>query len=285
MNKQIKYMTISMIANVFLCIFKIIFGIISNTRSLIADGIHSFSDLSTDIIAIVGSKISQKPADIEHPKGHGKVDYVTSLIISLFIIFIGLSLIKKCTANDNYIPDIKVSIIVVITIITKYFLSKFLIKKGKKINSMILITSGKESYTDVYSSILVLVVILLSQLHNKISFFKYCDIIGTITISFLILTVGFRLLKENLSFLIGRVEQDEKIISDIGHIIKNRNANFDYTGLTIFKLGTYYDVTFKILVDGDLTIKEGHDLMDDIEKDLLCSSYNIKYVTIHIEPK
>ncbi|MDD6878666.1 MAG: cation diffusion facilitator family transporter [bacterium] len=285
MNKQTKYMTISMIANVFLCIIKILFGVISNTKSLIADGIHSFSDLSTDIIAIIGCKLSNKPADDNHPKGHGKIEYITGLIISIFIMGVGISLIKNSIDKDNTIPNFYLSIVIIITIITKTFVSRLLIKKGKKLNSMILICSGKESYTDVYSSILVLIVVIISQFYKRIGILKYSDMIGSIIISILILIIGFKLFRDNLSLLIGEREQNEDIISNIERVIKDRNYDFSYKDLTVFKLGTYYDVTFKILVDGECSVREGHMLMDDIEKDLLNSKMNINYITIHIEPK
>ena len=85
MNKITKVLLVSSITNIFLSIIKIIFGFIGKCSSLIADGIHSLSDLSTDVIAIIGNKMSLKPADKEHPFGHGKTEYITSMIIGLII--------------------------------------------------------------------------------------------------------------------------------------------------------------------------------------------------------
>lgn len=284
MKKTTKYMLISLITNIFLCIFKILFGILTSTKSLIADGIHSLSDLVTDVIAIFGDRFSNKPADNGHPRGHGKIEYITSLIISLFILVLGFSILKNSFNKSNTIPSVYLLLVVLTTITVKYLVSHTLIKKGRELNNMILISSGKESYTDVYSSLLVLLVIVVSQFSNSIKILKYSDMVGSILIGILTLIMGTKLLIQSISLLIGEAEQDTKKNNMVKDIIMNRKQSFDLEECTLFKLGSYYEVVLKILVDGNLSIKEGHDLMDDIENDLLKSNLNIKYVNIHIEP-
>lgn len=284
MEKTTKYMLFSLVTNLVLSTLKIVFGIISKMKSMVADGIHSLSDLITDIIAIFGSKLSQKPADSGHPRGHGKIEYITGLIISLFIILLGVSIFKQSFNKSNTIPSVYLIIVVIITILAKFFLSRMLISKGKKINSMILISSGKESFTDVYSSLLVLIVIILSQFYKKFSFLKYSDMIGSILISILIIIMGLKLLFQNLSLLVGEAETDIIKLKQVKDVIKNRNDKFQIGKCTMYKIGSYYEITLTILVDGNMTIKNGHDLMDNIEKDLLESNLNIRYVMIHIEP-
>lgn len=284
MNKTTKYMMVSLMANCFLSMLKIIFGFISNTKSLIADGIHSFSDLITDIIAILGAYLAKKPADKTHKRGHGKIEYITSLVISIFIILLSKSILKSAFTSSQAIPSVYLLIVVSITIIIKYLVSSFLIKKGKELNNMILTSSGKESYTDVYSSTLVLIVIILSQFSSKLDFLKYADMIGTIIIGILIMIMGVKLFLENLSLLIGEVEQSNERINKVKAIINNRQEKFILSECTLFKLGSYYEVNLKILVNGSMSIKKGHNLMDDIEHDLLNSNMNINYVNIHIEP-
>ena len=279
-----KYMILSLIANLFLSIIKIIFGIIGSVKSLIADGIHSLSDLITDLVAIIGNHLSKKPADKGHPRGHGKIEYITSLIISCFIIVLGFSIFKNSFSNRITIPNIYVSIVVLITITVKYLVSSLLIKKGKEINSTILISSGSESYTDVFSSLLVLIVILLSQFYEKISLLKYSDIVGSILISILILITGGKLLLKSLSLLIGESERSKEKLSKVKQIINNRDNTFKLKECILYKYGSYYEIFIIILVDGNMTVRDGHKLMDDIENDLLKSDLKIKFVNIHIEP-
>lgn len=283
-DKTNKYMTVSLIANLFLSIIKIVFGLIGNVKSLIADGIHSLSDLITDFVAIIGNYLSKKPADIDHPRGHGKIEYITSLIISCFIIFLGFSIFKNCFSKRINIPNIYISLVVVITIIVKYFVSHLLIKKGKELNSTILVSSGSESYTDVYSSLLVLFVIVISQFYDRIKLLKYSDIVGSILISVLIFITGIKLLLQSLSLLIGESEKSKDKMLEVKKVIKNRSNKFKLKECIMYKYGSYYEVVLKILVDGNMTVRDGHKLMDDIENDLIKSSLKIKYVTIHIEP-
>ncbi len=283
-NNVAKYMKFSFIANFFLSLLKIVFGIISGVKSLLADGVHSLSDLTTDVVAIIGSKMSSKPADDNHPRGHGKIEYVTSLIISVFILFVSYSIVKNSLQGSNIIPNVYLSIVVVITIIIKYILSSFLINKGKKENSMILISSGKESFTDVFSSLVVLLALVVSQFYDKVPILKYSDLIASIIISIMIFIMGFRLLLQSLSLLVGESERSDEIRKKIKKIIKSREGKFLLKDYIIYKYGSYYEVIINILVDGNMTVREGHNLMDSIENDLLSSELNIEYVTIHIEP-
>ena len=283
MNKADKYMRTSFLCNLFLSVFKLVFGLVCNVRSLIADGIHSFSDLITDVVAILGAKISEKPADYSHPRGHGKVEYITGVIISFFIIFLSYEIFKS-SFDGNESPNKYLIIVVLITIIIKYLLSKYLITRGKKINSMILISSGKESLTDVLSSMVVLIAIVFSQFSNKFPVFKYSDIIASVIISILIFIMGVRVLSTNVTLLIGEGERSKEKKRKLERIINKREDKFILKDYVMYKLGSYYEVIIKILVDGNMTVRDGHKLMDDIDRDLLKSSLNIKYVTIHIEP-
>lgn len=283
MNKTDKYIRTSFLCNLFLSIFKLVFGIIYNVRSLIADGIHSFSDLIDDVIAIIGAKISQKPADYSHPRGHGKVEYITGVIISFFIIFLSYEIFKS-SFDGTVKPNKYLVIVVSITIIVKYLLSRYLITRGKKTNSMILISSGKESLTDVLSSTVVLIAIVFSQFSNKFPILKYSDITASIIISILIFITGIRVLFTNVSLLIGEGEHSKEKNKKLEKIINKREDKFILKDYTMYKLGSYYEVVIVIMVDGNMTVRDGHKLMDDIENDLLKSNLNIKYVTIHIEP-
>ena len=118
-NKVTKVMGVSIATNIFLSIVKIITGLIGKSSALIADGIHSFSDLSTDFIAIIGNYLSRKPADEKHPYGHGKIEYITSIIISLVILFLGSTIIYSSIQKDIAIPSMIVAIISFLTIALK----------------------------------------------------------------------------------------------------------------------------------------------------------------------
>ena len=200
----------SFLTNFFLSIFKIISGIIFHSSALIADGIHSFSDLVTDVVAIIGNTFSLKPADREHPYGHGNAEYLTSIVIGSIIIIIGLILIGSVVDKEIVIPNVLVVVVSFITIVVKMILSRYLIKKGIMHKNNILIASGKESSADVVSSIIVLISGILMQFTNTIEIFKYADIIASIIVGIFIIHTGFSILKENISQILGRREDDEE---------------------------------------------------------------------------
>ena len=131
MNYVTKTMIISVFTNIFLAVVKIVFGFLAHSSALIADGIHSFSDLSTDFFAILGNYLARKPADKEHPFGHGKIEYLTSIIIGTLVLIVGLGVIYNAANSEVTIPSAVVIVVTVITIILKYLLSMYVIKKGK----------------------------------------------------------------------------------------------------------------------------------------------------------
>ena len=161
MDRIMKVMISSIIVNTLLSLLKIIFGFISKSGALIADGIHSLSDLLTDFFAIFGNFMAKKPADLEHPYGHGKIEYLTSIGISLVILFLGFNIISSSANSKALSSSLIVIIVSVVTIIFKYLLSSYIIKKGYLYKNNILIASGKESKADVISSLVVFISAIL----------------------------------------------------------------------------------------------------------------------------
>ena len=279
-----KVMVISMITNIFLALLKVIFGFIGKSSALIADGIHSFSDLITDMCAIIGAKLSNKPADLKHPYGHGKLEYVTSIIISIIILVLGCSIISNSFNRKIVIPSIIVLIISVITIVVKLILSVFVIKMGKRHKNNILISSGYERSTDVISSIIVLMSAGLMLLSNKISFLKYSDIIATIIVGILIIRIGYTILKDNISIMLGEQETDEKYINKVKKIILKNKKVIEIDSLVLIKYGPYYKLIGEISMDSNTKLKDVHNTLDIIEDKIKTKDERIKYVTIHVNP-
>ena len=267
MSAVTKTMVVSMIVNVFLSLIKIISGILGSCNSLIADGIHSISDLSTDIIAIIGNKLSLKPADNKHPYGHGKIEYLTSLIISIVILFLGFSIIYNTINRQTVIPKVWVLIVSFITIISKYFLSSFIIKQGKRINSTILIASGYESRSDAVGSIGVFLSVIVMHLSSYINIFKYADKVATIIIAILIIKTGFNILKENIGLLLGEQLIDEDYLQKIKNIIYEEEDLKRIEFIKCMRSAEIPVIVLKEYVDlfsaGDETIKERRKLLEE----------------------
>ena len=281
MNKTTKVMLVSVVTNIFLAVIKIMTGILYTSSALVSDGIHSLSDLITDLVAIIGGHLALKPADKEHPYGHGKVEYLTSLAIGVMVMFVGGEVIYKGCTEEIFKPSIIVAFISLITILAKLMLSTFIIKKGKKYSNTILIASGKESRTDVLSSCVVLVSALIVQLGG---IFKYADAVASVIVGMFILFTGFRILKENVSNVLGEQVTDQKYIDKITNIIKEHEEIKEVKEMTIMKYGSVSSLNLTITMTGSTSLQEVHDYISHIEQDILDNCSHIKYVHTHVEP-
>ena len=223
MNQVFKTLIISFFVNCLLVVLKFTIGILTNTQVIIANAIQSFSDLITDIIAIFGNSISLKKEDVHHPKGYGKTEYITNLVMGIIIVMLGIVIIKNTMLEANTIIQIKLSIIVLVSIVIKYILYRYILNNSIKYNNNILKASSNESKADVASSICVLLVVIASLLGKYIKILQYIDKIGAFIISLFVLKTGFKMIQENLSLVIGEVEINEEILTQLRNIILENN--------------------------------------------------------------
>ncbi len=274
----------SFLVNFIISIFKILGAFFGNSKTLVADGVHSLSDMTTDIIGLIGSILSNKKPDDAHPFGHGKIEYITSILMSFLIISLGITTFFNAINGKILSPNKYAVIVLIIGIILKIILSSYLLKKGKELNSNIIKTNGTESRYDAYASSASLIFVLTSLIGKKYKIFSYADLIGGIIISLLTLKVGIKILKENLSSVIGEVETDETKINTVKEIIK-RNKNIKIRRITILKYGSYNQSYIDIFMKEDTPLKEVYKIEKKIKQDLKRSDLNIRYVTVNTKPK
>lgn len=254
----------AIIVNALLVTFKLIIGLISNSIAIVLDAINNLTDSLSSIITIIGIKLSSKAPDKEHPYGHGRIEYFTSIIIGMIILIAGFlslkesfkALIKPITPNHTMYTII----VVVAAIIAKLLLGTYVKKIGKKINSGTLIASGTDALFDAVISIGTLIsAILYMTLKINIE-----AIIGLL-ISLFILKVSIDILKETLNELIGtriNKELSTKITETINDY-KEVKGTYD---LLVHNYGpTRLIGSVKIEVDDKMTAKEIHALSKDIE--------------------
>ena len=284
MEKATKVLVKSLIVNILLTLTKFVFGIIYKSKVLVADGIHSLSDLATDIVSIYGSKLSLKPADNEHPYGHGKIEYLTSIVIGAVILALALSLLGNSLNAKNTIASNMVLYVTIFTILAKYLISRYILSKGVKYKSNLLIASGKESRSDVISSAIVIVTYFLSKLSSYSKIFLYSDTIGTFIIGLIILKTAYRILKENIVSILGESEQDEEYLDKIRKIILENSEVVNIEELNIIKYGHYYQANITINMDSDVTLEDACLVSNRIKKKLINKKTRISYAKISINP-
>jgi len=283
-SKITKVLIHSFITNIILSLIKIVSGIIGASGALVADGIHSLSDTITDVFAIIGHKLSMKPADKEHPFGHGKMEYLTCVVIGLVIMAMGVTIVYSGIFNEPVIPSVLTAVIGIIVIVAKLVLSRYILKRGKEYDSNILVASGKESLTDVISSVIVLVSILLAQLGKINSLFTYADMVAMVIVGILILKIAYNILRENFSNLLGKQVIDSTYIGELEKIILNESEIKGIESLIVLKYGPIYQVNLEVLMEENIVLKDAHDILDMLEEKLKKHDSKIQHIIIHVSP-
>ncbi len=269
------------IMNLILFILKLIVGILSNSISIIGDAINNLTDMGSSIISFIGFKLSSKPADKEHPYGHQRIEYITSFIISIIIIVVGIELLSTSISkiiNKEVVSYNTVTIIIlIVSIFLKLYLSFFNKVIGKKINSMTLIAASKDALNDVISTFVILVSALVSI------FFKInIDGIMGVLVSLFILYSGIVLVKETIDPLIGE-KVDPNLVSEILKEIENNDNIIGYHDLMCHSYGpTKIFMSIHAEVDSSKNILFLHEVIDQIEYEIK-SKYGVELV-IHMDP-
>ena len=274
---------VAILANCFLTVFNIIVGLISGSYALMSEGAHTLSDIITTIVAYTGFRIGQKPADEEHPIGHGRAEAISGLIIVVFLTIVAWEIIKGAIVkfiNPALIttPDATAAIMAVIGIFINYFVSQYIIRIGKEINSPAIVADGKHQKTDIFSSIAVLVGVVVSNMGYPI----LDPIIGLI-IGCLILKTAFEIAKENIDNIMGKVPSNE-FIEKIRQVANNTPPAQNAHNIKIDYLGSYATVSLHIQLDGNISLDETHEIVHNVENNILKEIPEVKYVMVHACP-
>ena len=205
-KKIIQISIISILTNIALTVFKGLIGFISNSIAIVLDAVNNLSDALSSIITIIGTKLAGKAPDKEHPYGHGRIEYMTSLIVSAIVIYAGITAfiesIKKIIHPQIVEYTMVTLIIVLVSIIVKFILGWYVKKRGKALNSDSLVASGADSFNDAIISISVLFSAIINIAFN-ISLEAYVGVL----VSIVIIKAGLELIKESVDNLLGaRVE-------------------------------------------------------------------------------
>lgn len=282
MKTEFKVLIYSMVNNFIIAVLKVFGGIFFNLSSLMADGLHTFSDFITDIVSLVGAKISKKRPTKYHPFGFGKVEYLANLFIGVILFSLGVFIIVNGFGKEHVIPPLSLLWILFITLILKIITIFVMNRIGKRINSQMLITSVKESKVDLYSSAGVIVITILLQFSDKLSMLRYIDLVGSILIGLIVMKTAFEIIGDNSMSLIGEIEEDKKIIEEVRKFVLE-NKSVEKVDVSLIMYGSYYKLQLSLELDSNLTLNQVTKLEEKIKKDIIRHrSFKIKYVTIYV---
>lgn len=282
-NESNKVTMISIILNIVLTILKIFAGIIGKSSAIIADGLHSASDIVTSIGVLIGNKISRKPRDAKHQYGHEKAETIVSFILSSILIIVALDIgIQgvKILLNPSEIntPTILPLIVSVISILVKEYQYQITIKVAKKINSPSLKADAWHHRSDALSSIAAFI-----GIGGSILGFKLLDPIASITVALVVVKVGINIFKTSCNELMDTSinPKDLELINEIA------NSYSDIKGISSIKSrkhGAYAYIDMSILIDHNKTLYSAHEISHKLERLIILQLPYIKEVNIHIEP-
>ena len=278
-----KITIISILLNIVLTILKIIAGFLGNSTAIIADGLHSASDIITSIGILIGNKISRKPRDDEHQYGHEKAESIVSFILSAVLIIVAIKIgydgvINLLNINTLEIPSVLPLIVSVISIGVKEYQYQITIRVAKKINSSSLKADAWHHRSDALSSIAAFIGIGGAMLG-----FKALDPIASIIVAVVVIKVGVDILKASCNELMDS-SISKKDINQIENIIEN---DYEIYGIKDFKSRKYGAVAYidmSIFIDKSKTLEEAHDIADKLEQNIMSKLNYIKEINIHTEP-
>ena len=272
---------IGIIANAILSVSKISIGTIFNSVSIMADGVNNLSDTGSSVITLIGFKLAGKPADRDHPFGHARLEYISGLVVSFAILFLGLQLVK--TSFDKIInPEpLEFSIIMIVvlafSIVVKLWLYYFNGKLGDEISSATMKVTSMDSRNDVITTSVILAAILIS----KVTGLQIDGYMGVVVALFIIYS-GVNILKDILNPLLGELPNNQ-VIEEIENKIMEYDGIINIHDLVVHNYGpNRYFATVHAEVDAKEDILISHDLIDNIERDFL-EDLDINLV-IHLDP-
>lgn len=272
---------LGIICNLVLFIIKLAIGFYMNSIAVISDAFNNLSDLGSSLIAIIGVKMSNRPPDHEHPYGHGRIEYISSLIVSFIILLVGLQLLRS-SFNKILTPEtivfnpILISMLI-FSVLVKIWMFSYNNYISKAINSSISKATAYDSLNDaIATSALIITTIIGHYLDLSL------DGIAGLVISFLILYTGFSVAKDTVNLLLGS-SPDPELVSSINSIILGGKHIIGIHDLNVHDYGPGRIIaSIHAEVPDSISIVDIHSVIDDLEKRVLHElSVNL---VIHMDP-
>ena len=272
---------VGIVVNLTLAIIKLTIGVLISSIGVVADGVNNLTDSASSVVTLLGFKLSSRPADKEHPYGHGRMEYISALIVAFMVILVGIQFIRSSFERiiDPKPVEFQIIpfIILGVSILFKVWLSSFNRDLGNKIDS----TGLKATATDALGDVLITSVVVLSIVAGQFTDLPIDGFVGFI-VSLFIIYAGYSLVRETVSPLIGEAPPDEIIEAIYDDIL-----TYDYiTGahdLIVHSYGAGRTMaTIDVEFPGNIDAVTIHDVIDQAERDI-GERYDLNLV-IHMDP-
>ena len=275
----------TIVGNVLLSLLKFIAGIIAHSSAMISDAVHSASDVFSTIVVIIGIKLASKEPDKEHPYGHERMECVAAIVLSVVLFITGLGIgagALKNIVNGNYsslqVPGILALIAAIVSILVKEGMYWYTRYYARKIDSSALMADAWHHRSDAFSSIGALIGIGGARLGYPVM-----DSIASLVIFVFIIKAAYDIFKDAIDKMVDHScdEETERQIYEC--VMKNENVmGIDLLQTRIFGNKIYVDI--EIQADASYTLKEAHDIAEEVHEDIEHNFPKVKHIMVHVNP-
>ena len=273
---------LGIIGNLFLLIIKGIVASLSGSQAMVADAFNSAGDIFSSLMTYVGNRISCKKADDDHNLGHGKAEYIYSMLISISMLlmatFVLKDSIKSLFYGSKYTFSIWLIVVCIVTIIVKFSLFLYTNTLYKKHNNLLILANSKDHLNDTIITSLNLISCVLSSYN----IFFLDGIVGSI-ISIWIMYTAIKLFIESYNVLMDKsisLETKNKVLD----IIKEEKQVKKIIHFNSTPVGYRYQISFTIYVDGNMSTFDSHEIANNLEEKIIDEVEEIYLVVIHVNP-
>lgn len=284
-EQQIRHITwVGMGANVALAAGKLTAGILGASQAVIADAVHSFSDLSTDLAVILGVRYWSAPPDAEHPYGHGRIETVVTTFIGLAlgIVALGIAYNALTTVREPHLrqPGWVAALGPAASMVIKEILYRWTVRVGLRVRSSAVMANAWHHRSDGFSSLPPLVAVIVSAWRPE---WAFVDHFGAVLVSLFILKVSWDVLSPALAELVDR-GATRKERARIDRLARSVPGVRDVHRIRARRIGSSFLVDLHVLVQPELTVRAGHDISEAVQRELMDRGPEIVDVVVHLEP-
>jgi len=267
--------------NLILFITKFVVGTLSGSIAIVGDGFNNLSDAGSSVISFISFRMSSKPADKEHPFGHARIEYISSSVVAVIILFIGFELMKTSVGKIFNPEAVAFSIAIVVVLVLSILLKLWLYRFNKKIGVYIGSTLMEATAADSLSDVLATSVVLLSVFIERFANFKADGYMGVIVSVFIIVS-GVKILRETVDSIIGSGPSKE-LTTLIENFIRKYDGVLGIHDLVVHDYGPgHCFASAHVEVDANEDLLKSHDLIDNIERDI--SIDHGIHLVVHLDP-
>jgi cation diffusion facilitator family transporter len=272
---------VGIFCNVLLFAGKLTIGLIINSSAVMTDSFNNLSDAASSVISLVGAKLAAKPADKEHPFGHGRYEYIVALIVSFLILEVGFSCFKTSIEKIFHPEELNIStiaiVILVVSVLVKIWLSLFNRKLGKKIDSKVLLATAKDAMGDVFVTSATIVSLLIYRFLG----WNVDGYVGCI-VALLVFWAGISVAKDTIEPLLGEAVPEE-LYKEICEKVSSYEGIEGTHDLIVHSYGPARRMaSVHAEIKNTLSMEAAHEIVDKIEQDIL-KEMNI-FLVIHMDP-